>query len=59
MTTPRPRYATSAAIERAVKAWQGLGKNPEVIELSPDGTIRLAPAPSPAKDEFGKWEDRL
>jgi len=48
----RPRYATKAAIARAVQAWRALGKEPDAIELAPDGTIRLTRAPQRETDEW-------
>ena len=56
----RPRYASKAAIQRAVAAWRALGKEPAGIELAPDGTIRLTPTPAAApRDAFEEWQDRL
>lgn len=60
MTAARPRYATKAAIARAVAAWRAVGKEPAAIELAPDGTIRLSLAPKTApRDAFEEWQDRL
>lgn len=41
--TTRPRYATKAAIARAVAAARACGIMPGGVELGPDGTIRILP----------------
>lgn len=56
-TVAKPRYASKAAIQRAVAAWRALGKEPAGIELAPDGTIRLTPAPAnEAGSAYEKWK---
>ena len=52
----RPRYASKAAIQRAVAAWRALGKEPAGIELAPDGTIRLTPAPTNDGSAYERWK---
>lgn len=64
MTAPRrstAKIATKAALTRAVAAYEAaIGFKPKVIELAPDGTIRLSPAPIAApRDAFEEWQDRL
>ncbi|MBS3962579.1 MAG: hypothetical protein KGZ61_12225 [Sandarakinorhabdus sp.] len=58
---PKARIATRAAVSRAVKSYEAaIGAKPQVIELAPDGTIRLSPAPIAApRDAFEEWQDRL
>ncbi len=58
---PKSRIASKAALKRAVAAYEAaIGAKPAVIELAPDGAIRLSPAPIAApRDAFEEWQDRL
>lgn len=55
----RPRYATKAAIARAVAAARACGIMPAGVELGPDGTIRILPPTAKPADAFAAWEDKL
>lgn len=59
--TRRASYPHRADIKRVVAAARDSGIDPAVIEMSPDGTIRIieARAASAPADEFSKWESRL
>lgn len=59
MTTGRPRYATKAAVSRAVAAARACGIMPAGVELAPDGTIRILPQSAKPADTFAAWEDKL
>ena len=57
MADLKPRYASKAAIARAVAAWRALGKEPAGIELAPDGTIRLTSQPAnDGGSAYDKWK---
>lgn len=55
---PRATYATKAAIARAVAAWRALGREPDAIELAPDGTIRLIARRPEEGDEWQRMAAR-
>lgn len=52
----RARYATKAAVSRAVAVARACGITPGGLELAPDGTIRILPAGQRAADLFEQLE---
>lgn len=59
MTSNRPRqYASRAEIKRIVAAVREAGIAVEVVEVTPDGTIRVMSADAkqaPPEDAYEKW----
>lgn len=59
MKAARARYATKAAIERAVTVARQCGITPGGIELAPDGTIRIIHGPESRASDYDRWRDKL
>jgi hypothetical protein len=53
------RYATKAAVGRAVAAARACGILPGGVELRPDGTIRILPPDAKPADAYTTWEHKL
>ena len=55
-------YASTASVQRMVKAARMSGLDPQSITYRPDGSVSLSnalPALAEPVDQFGQWEHRL